>query len=84
MPPGVEHALAEDQIDVFAFANPEADPSVHLGSDSALAHRLLRRPLGRGNEGYRDCAAEPGDRVAVAHSRGCLVDELGVLVDDDH
>ena len=29
------------------------------------------------------CAAEPGDSVGVAHGRGCLVGELGVLVHDD-
>jgi hypothetical protein len=44
----------------------------------------LGRPLGRGDEGHRNRAAKPGDRVSVAHRVGCLVGEFRVLVHDDH
>jgi hypothetical protein len=45
VPAGAEHALAQDQVDVPGFADPETDPQVHLRPYRALAHGLLRRPL---------------------------------------
>ena len=69
LPAGGEHALAEDEVDVLAFADAEADPDVHLGADRALAHGLLGRPLGGGDEGDGDGPAAPGDRVGVARWR---------------
>jgi hypothetical protein len=54
VPSGVEHALAEDQVDVAALADAEADPQVHLRAHRALAHGLLGRPLGRGHQGDGD------------------------------
>ena len=78
-----EHALAEDEVDVLAFADAEADPDVHLRAHRALAHGLLRRPLGRGDEVDGDGASAPGDGVGVLDGVGCVVGELGVLIDDD-
>lgn len=43
VPSGIEHALAEDQVDVAALADAEADPQVHLRAHRALAHGLLGR-----------------------------------------
>ena len=45
---------------------------------------FLGWPLGRGDEGYGGDAAEPGDRVGVAHRLGRVVGQLGVFIDDDH
>ena len=83
VPAGGEHALAEDQVDVLALADPEADPHVHLGAQRALAHRLLGRPLRRGDQGHGDGPAAPGDRVGVGGGVGCGLGQFGVLVDDD-
>ena len=51
-PAGGEHALAEDEVDVAAFPDAQADADVHLGADGAGAHGLLRRPLGGGEQGH--------------------------------
>ena len=83
VPPRGEHALSEDQVHVSPLADAEADPRVHLRAHRALPHRLLGWPLGRGDEGYRDRAAQARDGVGVAHRVGCLVGEFGVLIDDD-
>ena len=45
-PAGGEHALAEDEVDVAAFPDAQADPDVHLRADSTGAHGLLCRALG--------------------------------------
>jgi hypothetical protein len=84
VPPGGEHALPEYQVDVFALADAEADPRVHLGTHRALPHGLLRRPLGGGDQCYRHGAAESRDGVGISHGAGCLVGEFGVLIDNDH
>jgi hypothetical protein len=60
-----EHSLAEDQLDILALTDPEADPHVHLRPQCALAHCFLRRPLGRGDQRHRDSPAAAGDRVGV-------------------
>src|SRR5579872_1321510 len=51
-----EHSLAEDEVCVFALADPEADADVHLRADCSLAHGFLGWPLCRGDEGNRDRA----------------------------
>ena len=83
VPAGGEHALAEDEVDVFAFADAEADPHVHLGAERALAHGLLGRPLGGGDEGDGDGPAAAGDRVGVPGGLGSGLHQLGVLINDD-
>jgi hypothetical protein len=45
---------------------------------------LLGWALGRGDEGYRDRAAETRDGIGTAHRGGCVVSEFRVLIDDDH
>jgi D-sedoheptulose 7-phosphate isomerase len=84
VPSRSEHPLPQDQVRVSSLADPEADPRVHLRADRALSHGFLGRPLGRGDQGYRDRSAEAGDSVGVAHGVGCPVGELGILIDDDH
>src|ERR1700722_14585982 len=54
IPSGPQHSLPEDQVDVPRFADTEADPQIHLRANGALAHRLLRWPLCRGDKSYRD------------------------------
>jgi hypothetical protein len=78
-----QESWAWDQVHVPWFANTETDPQVHLGAYSALAHSLLRRPLGSRDQGYRDRAAKPGNGIGISHSVGCLVGQLGVFIDDD-
>jgi len=78
-----EHALAEDEIDVLAFADAEADPHIHLRAHGALTHGLLGRPLGRGDQVDRDGAPAAGNRVRVLDRTGRVIDQFGVLVDED-
>ncbi len=47
------------------------------------AHRLLRRPLGRGDERDGDGASAPRDRVRIGCRVGGGLGQLGVLIDDD-
>src|SRR5690606_20915151 len=83
MPPGVEHPLPKDEIDVLALPDAEAHPDVHLRPDGTLAHGLLRGALSGRYEGDGDCASSSCDRVRVAGGVGCVVGEFGVLVYDD-
>jgi hypothetical protein len=68
-----EHALSEDEIDVLALADAEADAHVHLRADRALSHGLLGWPLGRGDEVDGDRASATGDRVSVLDRFGRVV-----------
>jgi hypothetical protein len=72
-----EGALAEDEVDVAAFADAQADPHVHLGPDGGFAHRVLGRPLGGGDQVDRDRPAAPGDGVGVLVGEA---GQFGVLV----
>lgn len=67
MPSGLEQALSQDQIHVALFAHTEGQTYVHLGAHRALAHRLLGRALGGGNELDGDGAATSGDGVGVPY-----------------
>src|SRR6266545_678483 len=83
MPPRAEHALPQDEINVLAFPDTEADAYVHLRPYDALAHRLLRRALSRGDQRDRDGPAATRDRVGFLDRVRCVVGEFGVLIDDD-
>jgi hypothetical protein len=65
-----EHSLAEDEVDVAAFAHAQADPVVHLGADGAGLHGLLGGSLGGGEQGDGEGAAPAGNRVGVSDRRG--------------
>jgi hypothetical protein len=77
--PALSMPLSEDEVDVLALADAKADPSVHLRTHRALSHRLLLGPLGGGNHGDRDGAAEPGDRVGVFGGVGRAPCAPGIL-----
>ena len=49
-----------------------------------VSHHFLGGPLGGRHEGHGGRAAQPGDGVGVLERGGCLLGQLGVLVDDDH
>ena len=73
LPAGGQHALSEDEVDVLAFPDPEADPDVHLGAHRAVSHGLLRRALGGRDQADGHGAPAPGDRVGVPdRSRGVV------------
>ncbi|MBE1557867.1 hypothetical protein [Nonomuraea africana] len=59
--------MSQDQIHVALFAHTEGQTYVHLGAHRALAHRLLGRALGGGNELDGDGAATSGDGVGVPY-----------------
>jgi|HubBroStandDraft_3_1064219.scaffolds.fasta_scaffold12856_3 hypothetical protein len=54
IPSGAEHALYEDRVDAPGLADAETYPQVHPGTYCALAHGLLRRPLGGRDKGNSD------------------------------
>lgn len=83
VPAGLDHALSQDELSVAGFADAEAQPDIHLGADRALAHGVLGRALGGGDQVDRWCAATSRDRIGVIDRAWCLAGQFGVLIDDD-
>jgi hypothetical protein len=61
---------AEDEVDVLALADAEANPHVHLRAQRTLAHRFLGGALGRGEQGDRHSPAAP-NRAQVTQAPAC-------------
>jgi hypothetical protein len=80
-PAGGEHASAEDEVDVAAFPDAEADADVHLRPDGAVAHGLLGRPLRGREQSHGDGPAAAGNGVGVRGGVTGFLAQLGVLVD---
>jgi hypothetical protein len=61
------HPPSEDQVNVFALPDAEADPGVHLRAHRALSHRLPCRPLGCINES--DCGRGGRDFIIAGNEQ---------------